>query len=132
MTRDDSGLRTIATVVEVLFAIPVLMMSVMVLLGLSGVGGMPGHAGGWRILLPVIPLIIFGSAVYVLYTGIGGRSEQETDRGLDELRFREVPASIRGTEFIKSPVGLSLARPTDPGVEDVHGAAEDNQRNDGQ
>jgi putative membrane protein len=99
MTRDDSGIRTIATVVAVLFAIPVLMMSVMVLLGLSGVGGMPGHAGGWRILLPVIPLIIFGSAVYVLYTGIGGRGEQETDRGLDELRAAYARGDLSETEF---------------------------------
>ena len=101
-------------------------MSVMVLLGLSGVGGMPGHAGGWRILLPVIPLIIFGSAVYVLYTGIGARSEQETDRGLDELRAAYARGDLSETEFVKSQVCLSLAPPTDPGVEDVHGAAEDN------
>lgn len=99
MTRDDSGLRTIATVVAVLFAIPVLMMSVMVLLGLSGVGQMPGHAGGWQLLLPVIPLIIFGSAVYVLYTGSGNGSERETERALDELRAAYARGDLSETEF---------------------------------
>ena len=99
MTRDDSGIRTIATVVPVLFAIPVLMMSVMVLLGLSGVGQIPGKAGGWQMLLPVIPLIIFGSAVYVLYTGIGGGSERETDRGLDELHAAYARGDLSETEF---------------------------------
>lgn len=99
MTRTDSGLRTIATVVAILFAIPVLMMSVMVLLGLSGVGQMPGHAGGWQMLLPIIPLVVFGSAVYVLYTGIGDGSERETDRGLDELRTAYARGDLSETEF---------------------------------
>lgn len=99
MTRDDSGIRAIATVIAVLFAIPVLMMSVMVLLGLSGVGQMPGHAGSWQMLLPVIPLLIFGSAVYVLYTGIGEESERETDQALDELHAAYARGDLSETEF---------------------------------
>lgn len=99
MTSDDSGLRVIATVVAVLLAIPLLMMGVvMPLLVLTGVGHMPFGIGGWKITLSVIPLVVVGSLVYVLFAGIGVE-DQETDGELGELRSAYARGELSDTEF---------------------------------
>lgn len=99
MTRDDSAVRTILTVGAVLFAIPLLMMGVvMPLLVLTGVAHFPFSFGGWQLLMPVVPLLLFGFLVYALYTGIGVESG-EANGELEELRLAYARGELSETEF---------------------------------
>lgn len=100
MTSDDSGLRTISTVVAVLLAVPLFMMGVvMPLLGLTGLGKMPFGLGGWGMLMPVVPLVVFGGVAYVLYVGAGDDSGREVYSALEELRSAYARGELSDAEF---------------------------------
>jgi putative membrane protein len=99
MTRDDSTVRTVLTVGAVLFAIPLLMMGVVVpLVVLTGVGHVPFSVGGWQILMPVVLLVIFGTLVYALYIGVGEESEEAPEE-LEALRLAYARGELSETEF---------------------------------
>jgi putative membrane protein len=99
MTRENSAVRTILTVGAVLFAIPLLIMGVvMPLVVLTGVAHVPFGFGGWQILMPVVPLFIFGTLVYALYTGVGEQSEERTGE-LEALRLAYARGELSEPEF---------------------------------
>lgn len=99
MTGTDSAVRTIATVVAVLLAIPLVMMGiVMPIAMLTGVGHVSFSHLGWRILMPIVPLSLFGGLLYVLYTGIGG-DDDESDAAFEELRSAYARGELSESEF---------------------------------
>lgn len=108
-TAETGG--TIATIVALLLAIPVVTMGVvMPVMMLTGMGHAPmGHApvdqapiagGGWMLLVPAILLAVFGAVGYVLYTRFDGdRGGASTDDALAALRSAYARGDLSDEEF---------------------------------
>lgn len=110
MTATDSTAGTIATVIALLLAIPIVTMAAMMpVMALMGMGHPMGHApmgngpmasGGWMLLVPAVPLAVFFAVGYVLYTRFGGdRGGAPTDDALAELRSAYARGDLSDEEF---------------------------------
>lgn len=78
----ESATRTVLAVLLALFAVPVVLMAVaMPAMLLTGAGPMAAGAGsGWMLLMPLIPLAVFGTVASVLYAELGRRGSEAAER----------------------------------------------------
>lgn len=103
---------TLVSVVAVLVAFPLVMMTiVMPAMVLTGTGHASFGSAGWRLLMPLIPLTVFATLGYLLYTTVsdeGGRqtgTSQTVDSGqraaseLEALRMAYARGELSDSEF---------------------------------
>lgn len=100
MTTDNSIVETILLVIGVLIAIHLVVMAVMVpMAGIAGWGHMSGGTGGWGIFLwSVIPLLILGGGLYILYAN-SSAGAKTTDTALEALRTAYARGDLSDEEF---------------------------------
>ncbi|THE63997.1 SHOCT domain-containing protein [Salinadaptatus halalkaliphilus] len=119
MTQTDSLTRTILLVLLGLFAIPLVMMLVMMpamgAFGWSHMGGwMWDSPGGWvaMILMMAIPLLIVIGIGYLIYQSLGTETTEQTDEALEQLRRVYARGEISDEEFERRR--KKLQRDTEP------------------
>ena len=106
MTQNDTLLRTVLLVLVALLLIPILLMVLMMpMMGAAGWSHMWGDGawsgtGVWLLLvMMIVPLLILAGLGYVLFRGLAGGTEQQTDSALEELRIAYARGDLSDEEF---------------------------------